>query len=105
MIRIIRNNFLPFKPYSAMAVGNFIFVRDDVKITRTLIAHELVHVDQYKRDGLFKFLGTWVVQFIFRGYKNISYEKEAYSKQYYTKYQNWATTVLTVNRIDDYLDY
>jgi len=87
-----------------MALGNFIFVRDDVTITRTLIAHELVHVDQYRRDGVFRFLLSWFFQFIFRGYKKISYEQEAYSKQYFTKYQNWASTVLKVNKVD-YSDY
>jgi len=101
-VKIIINGFLPFKPYQAMAFRNFIFVRNDVTITKTLIAHELVHVHQYRRDGLIKFLFTWLTQFLFRGYKNISYEKEAYAKQYYTQYQNWASTVLELNRIEDY---
>lgn len=103
-VKIIINGFLPFKPYYAMAFGNFIFVRNDVTITKTLIAHELVHVNQYKRDGMIKFLFVWLIQFIFRGYKNISYEKEAYTKQYYTNYQNWASTVLKINNIKDYVE-
>lgn len=43
----------------------------------TWLAHELVHVQQYQRLGLLKFLFLYLVQSMKNGYQNNLYEKEA----------------------------
>lgn len=99
MTNIIVNNILPFKPYAAMAFGNRIFVREGEKITKSLIAHELVHVEQYEKMGMFMFLVTWAYEYLKKGYDNISLEKEAYDKQHEDYYLAWAESVLKDNGI------
>lgn len=79
-VKIIYNSPIPPKPYTAMALGNLVLVRASSIEVRTL-AHELVHVDQYKRLGMFKFLVSWGFQYLTKGYWNIDLEKEAYQKE------------------------
>jgi len=92
-VKIIFNSPIPPRPYTAMALGNLILVRDDQITTQTL-AHELVHVDQYKRLGFFKFLRTWAFEYLTKGYWNISLEKEAYAKQDDPEYVERAKLIL-----------
>lgn len=94
MIKIIFNRILPFKPYAAMALGNIIFVRRNIKVTPRLMAHELVHVDQYKRLGMLRFLLTWIFEYVTKGYWNISLEKEAYAKEKDQEYLSRAEELL-----------
>lgn len=50
-VRIIRTNWI-FPPQAiAQTWGNRILVRPNVALTRSLIAHELAHVDQWGRLG------------------------------------------------------
>jgi len=97
MTKIIINKWLPKKPYAGMAIGERIFVREDAKLTKTLIAHELVHVEQYRNHGMIKFLAVWLWEFLTKGYRNIRWEKEAYKFQNDIYYQNWAEDVLKQN--------
>ena len=101
MIKIIFNRWLPFKPYAALSLGDRIFVRNEYegKVTKSLIAHELVHVSQVERMGMVKYLATWVWEYFTKGYKNISLEKEAYEKQSEDYYLAWAESVLKDNGI------
>jgi hypothetical protein len=41
------------------------------------LCHELIHIKQYQREGIFKFLVKYVWQWMQVGYYNISFEKEA----------------------------
>ncbi len=99
MINIIINRYLPRRPYAAMAFGSRILAREGVTLTKGLIAHELVHVEQYERLGMFMFLVTWVWEYLRKGYDNISLEKDAYDKQYEDYYLVWAESVLKDNGI------
>jgi hypothetical protein len=58
--------------------------------SKTLKQHEMIHVDQVRELGWFKFYFSYLLEYIrlYRKYKNqntayfnISYEKEAYKKQ------------------------
>lgn len=92
-VRIIYNSPLPPDPYIAMALGNIILVKGNA-IHETTLAHELVHVDQYKRLGFFKFLRVWLFEYFTKGYRNISLEREAYDKQGTSEYLDRARKIL-----------
>jgi len=57
---------------------------------KRIISHEMVHFDQIRKDGVVTFYSRYLLEY-FRGryeglshyeaYRNISYEKEAYSKE------------------------
>lgn len=86
---IVKNNFIPFKGFSAMMFFGILFVRKDVRISERLINHENIHCSQMK-EMLFIFfyiwyLIEWLIKLMFYGkkaYYNISFEREAY------KYEN-----------------
>ena len=47
-MRIIVNDYIPFKGFAAMTIGPFIFTRDIRKITPVVINHESIHWEQEK---------------------------------------------------------
>lgn len=46
-----------------------------------MLRHEFEHAYQIRRDGWWKYNISYIYQWIRYGYKNISYEKEAYAIQ------------------------
>lgn len=99
-MKIVRNNIIPFKGFSAIALFPFLFVRKGVVIQETLIRHEKTHFEQQK-ETLFVIFYTWyVIEYLVQligwlhqlqwkhfstashlAYRNISFEKEAYNNQ------------------------
>ncbi|MBB6462432.1 hypothetical protein [Flammeovirga kamogawensis] len=92
-MRIIFNNILPFKGFTAMAIYPFILIRSEFKSYQhserwnSLILHERIHFEQQKELLLVFFYLWYGIEFIIRlvihrntylAYKNISFEKEAY---------------------------
>lgn len=50
---IIRNKVIPFKGYAAMNILGFLFVREEAKVSNTLINHEAIHTaQQYEIMGV-----------------------------------------------------
>lgn len=68
-------------------LGIFIHPGDD---QRWLRAHELVHWDQYRRMGFWKFYWKYLTGFIRHGYKNHPMELEANGLQNTDQYKNLA---------------
>lgn len=73
----------------AIVVYPFIFFRTKSP-NEILISHEMVHVDQIKREGVFKFYFKYLLEYSllrykkvphYEAYRSISFEKEAYEKQ------------------------
>jgi len=61
-----------------MALGYGIFIRQDFRGHRTIIAHECVHVGQYERLGGFRpFLRQYVTECLEHGYPQAPLEQEA----------------------------
>lgn len=91
---IIKNNILPFKGFSAMAVWPFIFVRKDwledinslskdlggERYDRT-VNHEKIHFRQQKELLLVGFYILYLIFWLIYGYRNIPFEREAYKNQ------------------------
>lgn len=92
-MKIIYNNIIPFKGFSAINIGGIVFARKEFyPLTKTTILHESIHTEQIKE--LF-FIGfyicyfiEWIVRLFMKGnsYRNISFEKEAYNCQHIPGY-------------------
>lgn len=93
--RLVRVPFLPWNKAAAMTLGRRILVKRGVLVSVSLVAHELVHVDQwitYRWTMPFRYVWQWV-RAGFR-YSRIPMELEA--EQFSTSflYQEWAKRVL-----------
>lgn len=96
-MKIIRNNIIPFKGFTAMNLFGLLFVRKDVTLSEELINHEAIHSEQYKELGYIYFLPIYLIEWLYRvlftndcfskkAYEHISFEKEAYSNMKDLKY-------------------
>lgn len=89
---VIYNNILPVKGFKCINLFGALFVRKDLKMTDVDFNHEAIHTKQMK-EMLYVFFYLWyVIEWIVRlfkrgnAYRNISFEREAYSNQCYLKY-------------------
>ena len=77
-MKIIRNNIIPFKGYKLINLFGVIFTRKNVRLSPDDINHESIHTEQMKELGYIGFYIIYFIEWIFKSYKNISFEKEAY---------------------------
>lgn len=99
-MKIIYNDLIPFKGFTAINLFGILFVRG-VKVSEEMINHEAIHTAQMKEMLYILFYLWYVVEWIVRlfgkgnAYRNISFEREAYinekNKNYLTerKMYNW----------------
>lgn len=93
-MKIIYNRYLPFgKNYYAINLFGILFAKgpcDSITLN-----HELIHTAQMKEMGFIFFYIWYVIEWLikilhyrnnFEAYKNISFEREAYSNQYNMHY-------------------
>jgi hypothetical protein len=89
-MRIIRNNFLPPKGFTAINLFGVIFARKNAKLSDRLLRHEAIHTAQMKeRFYIFFYLlyfFEWVVLMLRylnlkRAYHAVSFEREAYENE------------------------
>lgn len=77
---IIFNNWIPFKGYKAIALWPFIFIRNDIKSLNSIdINHKKIHLRQQIELLVIPFYIIYLIEWL--SYKNISFEKEAYSNE------------------------
>lgn len=71
---------------AAMTLGRFVFIRRGHEHSAGLIAHELVHVQQWRELGVLRFLRRYLVDYLrarraglrhWQAYRAISLEQEA----------------------------
>lgn len=86
---VIYNNILPVKGFKCINLFGVLFVRKGLKMTDVDFNHEAIHTKQMK-EMLYVFFYLWyVIEWIVRlfkrgnAYRNISFEREAYSNQCY----------------------
>ena len=89
-MKVIYNDFLPFKGFIGINLFGIVFVRKEFKnaLPVDFFSHEECHTKQMKRDGYIYFYVKYLYEYI-RGliaykdsrkaYYDISYEKEAYN--------------------------
>lgn len=89
MRKITNCKFLKRYHINAIVLYPFVLYCDQEPGMR-IISHEMVHLDQIKNDGVVKFYARYLLEYFrgriqgmshFEAYRNISYEKEAYSKE------------------------
>lgn len=86
-MKLIYNNIIPFKGFKAINLFGLCFVRNGMKMSDKDINHEKIHTSQMKELLYLPFyllyFGEWVVRLFMKGdaYRNISFEKEAYTNE------------------------
>ena len=86
-MRIVSNNLIPARGFSAINLFGVLFVRRDIVISDTLIRHEKIHSRQMQELGYIFFYLIYIFEWILRllqsgnAYRNISFEREAYLNQ------------------------
>lgn len=69
--------------YVALVIGRTIFLhnitKNELLQNKSLLTHELVHIKQYKKLGLIRFLFFYIIEAIKNGYWNNKFEIEARS--------------------------
>lgn len=94
-MKIIKNNFIPFKGFSAINLFGFVFTRRN-SLSDVTINHEEIHTEQMKELGYIFFyilyFIEWVIRLFSKGTSNndayyaISFEREAYANEYDPQY-------------------
>ena len=106
-MKIILNDYIPFKGYKLMTVYPFLFVRRGTAYTAFDINHEEIHARQQKELLLVGFYVWYVLEWLVRlcvyrnahkAYRNISFEREAYANECY----NW---YISERRMFNFLNY
>lgn len=96
-MKIIYNNILPPKRFSAINIFGVILARHGTNISDRTIRHESIHTKQMK-GMLYVFFYLWYgIEWLFRliqyrdamrAYYNISFEREAYANHNDVEYLN-----------------
>lgn len=91
-MKIIRNRIIPFKGFTAINLFGVLFARHEAYLSDTVINHEKIHTAQMKELGYVFFYVIYLIEWLVRlflpgnAYRNISFEREAYSYQHYKYY-------------------
>jgi hypothetical protein len=79
----IKNKYYPFKNYIAITHWPFVFYK---KLGVNTKNHEAIHGEQQKELLIVVFYLIYFIEWVFKEYKNISFEKEAYANEKDTDY-------------------
>lgn len=85
-------SFIPklFKAEAITFDNHIFYLRSKESVASRWKIHERVHVEQYRKFGVFLFLTLYMLQYLynrlkglnhFEAYRNISFEREAYEKE------------------------
>lgn len=87
-MKVIVNNIIPFKGFAGINLFGLLFVRKGVVVSERMIRHETIHTKQMKELLFIPFyvlyVFEWLLKLPFYGkqaYRNISFEREAYSNE------------------------
>lgn len=91
-MKVIINDYIPFKGFKAMYFCGCLFVRRGSSLTERDIRHESIHHAQAK-ELLFLFFYLWYgIEYLVRlfmagnAYRNLSFEREAYANEANAEY-------------------
>ena len=86
--------FIKNSNYGGITLGSRILLKREVIAISPLLRHELIHIDQIKQHGAFRFYTRYLWEFLkllcihrdlTKAYLKIPFEVEAYAKQYNTR--------------------
>lgn len=86
-MKVVKNNLIPFKGFTAINLFGILFVRKDARINAVTLNHERIHTRQMREMLYLPFyiwyLAEWLIRLLLPGnaYRNISFEREAYARQ------------------------
>lgn len=86
-MKIVRNNIIPFRGFRAINLFGILFVRGAAEVTGTVINHERIHSMQMRETGYALFYLWYFIEWLVRlalpgdAYRNIGFEREAYTNQ------------------------
>lgn len=87
-MRIIYNQIIPFKGFTAINLFGVMFAREGHTITPPTINHEKIHTAQMRELGYIFFYILYFLEWLYRlcvdtkrAYRAISFEQEAYAHQ------------------------
>ena len=80
-MKVVRNSIIPFKGYKAITIWPFIFVRKECSFDEVDLNHENIHGRQQLELLILFFYLVYLIELVFKGYKRISFEKEAYANE------------------------
>lgn len=92
---IVRNDILPLRGYKAMTLWPLLFVRRDCIMTDVDLRHERIHARQQKELLVVFFYLIYIIEYLVRlwltfstrsAYRDLSFEKEAYSHEHDEEY-------------------
>lgn len=83
-MKIIRNKYTPFLGFRCVNLFGVLFVRGNKELSDVTINHEAIHTAQWKELWYIGFLLWYVIEWLIRlpkgnAYRNISFEREAYT--------------------------
>lgn len=91
-MKVVRNNFIPFKGFAAINLFGILFVRKDAAINNVTLNHERIHTHQMREMLYLPFYAWYLIEWLVRltlpgnTYRNVSFEREAYAQQYDLSY-------------------
>lgn len=93
-MKVIYNNIIPFRGFTAINLFGFIFARKECEpLSKRTLNHEAIHTAQMKEllyVGFYLwYVIEWLVKLFIYGkqaYRNISFEREAYTYDAYEGY-------------------
>lgn len=71
-----------------------VFVRRDARVSRRLLAHELVHIDQLRSMGLLRYWWTYLTLLLSCGYREHPLELDAIVRAAEPSFLQWADRLL-----------
>jgi hypothetical protein len=82
-MRIVYNNIIPFRGFTAMMLFGVIFARKSAKpLSARTLNHEAIHAAQARECGGYVFFYLkYLMQCIRYGYRNCPFEREAYDNE------------------------
>ena len=79
-MRLIKCKYL--KKWAAITIGPIgIFINPDRVNNRVLLNHERIHWEQQRKYWYIGFYLKYLYEYLTKGYRNISFEREAYLHQ------------------------
>jgi len=80
----VKNTWFPFGNYRAITLWPFVFYKGGVG--SVMLNHELIHGRQQVELLVIPFYVIYVIEWLFKGYRGISFEREAYEHEDDFKY-------------------
>ena len=97
-MKIVYNNIIPFKGFTAINLFSVLFIRNEYKekLDERILNHEAIHTAQMKELAYVGFYVIYILEWIYRlifhtktAYRGISFEREAYDNQNYVGYLDY----------------